>query len=81
MALDVTTPLERPSGRVYTTVATSVTIWPLGPMTPAGALLVGLLDGSGRLNLPLYDKLVREIPGVVAGLLRPHHEAARPGRL
>jgi hypothetical protein len=80
MAADTTTPLQVPFGRVYTTVCTTVTIFPLNPMTPAEALLCGLLDTSGRLNRVAYDRMVRVMPGVVAGLLRPHHDAARPGR-
>jgi hypothetical protein len=81
MAVDTTSRLQRPFGREYTTVATSITLWPLSPMTPAGALLLGLLDRAGRLNHVTYDRMVRAIPGTVAGVLRPHHEAARPGRL
>jgi hypothetical protein len=28
----------------------------------------------------VYERMVKEIPGVVAGVLRPWHEAARAGR-
>jgi hypothetical protein len=48
-AVDTTSPLQRPYGRTYTQAATSVTIFPLSPMTPAAALLCGLLSTSGRL--------------------------------
>jgi hypothetical protein len=80
-AIETTTPLQRPYGRTYTTIATSVSIFPLQPMTPAAALLCGLLTCSGRFQPSTYERMVKEIPGVVAGLLRPWHEAARPGRL
>jgi hypothetical protein len=54
----------------------------LSPMTPAQALLCGLLSMSGKLQPKVYERMVKEIPGVVSGvLLRPHHEAAVPGRL
>ena len=79
--VETTSPLQRPFGRTYTTICTSITIWPLQPMTPAGALLLGLLDTSGRLQPVVYDRMVRAMDGVVAGVLRPHHEATRPGRL
>jgi hypothetical protein len=68
-SVDTTTPLQKPYGKVYTTVATSVTIWPLEPMTPAGCLLLNLLDRSGRLNQVTYERMVKETPGVVEGRL------------
>jgi hypothetical protein len=48
-------------------------------MTPA--VLCGLLDMSGKLQSSVYEKLVKEMPGVVSGVLRPHHAAAIAGRL
>ena len=39
-SIETTTPLQRPYGRTYTTVATSVTIFPLQPMTPSEAFSV-----------------------------------------
>jgi hypothetical protein len=80
VAVDTTTPLQKPYGRVYTTVCTTVTIFPLDPMTPAEALRCGLLDTSGRLSPSTYERMVKAMPGVVAGVLRPHHEAAVAGR-
>jgi hypothetical protein len=68
-SVDTTTPLQRPYGKVYTTIATSVTIFPLDPMTPAEALLCGLLDTSGRLNHVAYEAAVKATPGVIEGRL------------
>jgi hypothetical protein len=34
-AVDTTSPLQRPYGRTYTTICTSLTVFPLSPMTPA----------------------------------------------
>jgi hypothetical protein len=80
MAVDTTTPLQRPYGRTYTTVCTSLTIYPLDPMTPAQAIQCGLLNTAGKLSHTTYERMVKEMPGVVAGVLRPWHEAARAGR-
>jgi hypothetical protein len=79
-AVDTTSPLQRPYGRTFTTICTSLTIYPLSPMTPAEALLCGLLNTSGKLSPTVYERMVKEIPRVVAGVLRPWHEAARAGR-
>jgi hypothetical protein len=68
-SVDTTTPLQRPYGCTYTTVATSVTIFPLQPMTPAEALLAGLLSTSGRLNHVAYEAAVKATPGVIEGRL------------
>jgi hypothetical protein len=68
-AIETTTALQRPYGRTYTTICTSLTIWPLQPMTPAAALLCGLLNTSGRLQPTVYERMIKEIPGVVAGRL------------
>lgn len=57
-AVETTTPLQRPYGRTFTTVCTSVTIWPLDPRTPAECLLQGLLDTSGRLQPSVYERTV-----------------------
>jgi hypothetical protein len=38
-------------------------------MTPAGCLLLNLLDRSGRLNQVTYERMVKETPGVVEGRL------------
>jgi hypothetical protein len=83
-AVDTTTPLQRPYGRTYTTVCTTVTIFPLQPMTPAEALLAGLLSTSGRLNHVAYEAAVKATPGVIEGkligprdLMLAHQEAAR----
>ena len=83
-AIETTTPLQRPYGRTYTTVATSVTIFPLQPMTPAEALLAGLLSTSGRLNHVAYEAAVKATPGVIEGrlmgsrdLMLARQEAAR----
>jgi hypothetical protein len=83
-AIETTTPLQRPYGRTYTTVATTVTIFPLSPMTPAEALLAGLLSTSGRLNHVAYEAAVKATPGVIEGkligprdLMLARQEAAR----
>jgi hypothetical protein len=68
-AIETTTPLQRPYGRTYTTVATTVTIWPLNPMTPAAALRCGLLTCSGKLSPTVYERMVRETPGIIEGRL------------
>jgi hypothetical protein len=84
MALDTTSPLQRPYGRTFTTVCTAVTIYPLDPMTPAEALLAGLLSTSGRLNHVAYEAAVKATPGVIEGkllgprdLMLARQEAAR----
>jgi hypothetical protein len=68
-SVDTTTPLQRPYGRIYTTVATTVTIFPLPPMTPAAALLCGLLTRSGKLSPTVYERMVKETPGIISGRL------------
>jgi hypothetical protein len=88
-AVDTTSPLQRPYGRTYTTVATSVTIFPLQPMTPADALLCGLLSVSGKLSPTVYERMIKETPGIIEGRLMGPREAmlarqeagkkARPG--
>ena len=88
-SVETTTPLQRGHGRTYTTVCTTVTIWPLQPMTPAEALLCGLLNTSGRLSPTVYERMVRETPGIIEGRLMGPREAmlarqeagkrARPG--
>jgi hypothetical protein len=87
--VDTTSPLQRPYGRTYTTVATSVTIFPLQPMTPADALLCGLLSVSGKLSPTVYERMIKETPGIIEGRLMGPREAmlarqeagkkARPG--
>jgi hypothetical protein len=89
MAVDTTSPLQRPYGRTYTTICTTVTIFPLNPMTPAEALLCGLLTCSGRLQPTVYERMVKETPGIIEGRLIGPREAlldrqeagkkARPG--
>jgi hypothetical protein len=89
MAVDTTSPLQRPYGKVYTTIATTVTIWPLNPMTPAEALLCGLLTVSGKLQPSVFERMIKETPGIIEGrligpreLLMARQEAgkrARPG--
>jgi hypothetical protein len=88
-SVETTSPLSRPYGRTYTTVATTVTIWPLQPMTPAAALLCGLLTCSGKLSPTVYERMVKEVPGIIEGRLLGPREAllarqeagkrARPG--
>jgi hypothetical protein len=66
-----------------------VTIYPLQPMTPAAALLCGLLSVSGKLQPTTYERMVLETPGVIVGRLLGPREAmldkqraaqkARPG--
>jgi hypothetical protein len=73
--VETTTPLQRPYGRTYTTVATSVTVWPLQPMTPAAALLCGLLTCSGKLSITVYERMVKETPGIIEGRLMGPREA------
>jgi hypothetical protein len=74
-AIETTTPLQRPYGRTYTTVCTTVTIWPLNPMTPAAALLCGLLTCSGKLQPSVYERMVKETPGIIEGRLMGPREA------
>jgi hypothetical protein len=62
-AVDTTSPLQRPYGRTFTTICASLTIYPLSPMTPAEALLCGLLNTSGKLSPTVYERMVKEIPG------------------
>lgn len=61
-----------------------MTIFPLQPMTPAAALLCGLLNTSGRLSPTDYERMVRETPGIIEGkllgprdLMLARQEAAR----
>jgi hypothetical protein len=68
-SIETTSPLQRPYGRTYTTVCTSLTIFPLQPMTPAEALLARLLSTSGRLNHVAYEAAVKSTPGVIEGRL------------
>jgi hypothetical protein len=74
-SIETTTPLSRPYGRTYTTVATTVTIFPLSPMTPAAALLCGLLTCSGKLSPTVYERMVKEVPGIIEGRLMGPREA------
>jgi hypothetical protein len=53
-------------------------------MTPAAALLCGLLNTSGRLQPTVYERMVKEIPGIIEGrlmgprdLMLARQEAAR----
>ena len=39
-SVDMTLPLQRPYGRTYTTICTSLTVFPLQPMTPSEAFSV-----------------------------------------
>jgi hypothetical protein len=73
--VDITTPLQKPYGKVFTTIATTVTIWPLEPMTPAEALLCGLLTVSGKLQPSVYERMIKEVPGIIEGRLIGPREA------
>jgi hypothetical protein len=74
-SVDTTSPLQRPYGPTYTTVATSVTVWPLQPMTPAAALLCGLLTCSGKLSPTVYERMIKETSGIIEGRLMGPREA------
>jgi hypothetical protein len=81
-AVDATTPLQRPYGRTFTTICTSVTLPCLPPMTPAQLLITGLVSASGKFSPSIYERLLSEVPGMVKGRwLRLHEDAAIPGRL
>ena len=74
-SVDTTTPLQRPYGATYTTVATSVTLPCLQPMTPEQLLITGLVSASGKFSPSTYERLLSEVPGMVKGRLMGPREA------
>ena len=68
-AEDVTSPLQLPHGRVYTTVATSISLPILGTFTPRQLLETGLVTKGGKFQAHVYERLLSEVDGVVKGQL------------
>jgi hypothetical protein len=67
--VDTTSPLQLPHGRVYTAVATSITIPILGTYTPRELLETGLVTKGGKFQAHVYERLLSEMDGVVKGKL------------
>jgi hypothetical protein len=59
------------------TLATSITVWPLQPMSVREALECGLIKGAS-LQHHVYERMVRELPEGVERVIRPHEQAAQP---
>jgi hypothetical protein len=59
------------------TLATSITIWPLQPLSIREALECGLIKGAS-LQRHVYERMVRELPERVERVIRPHEQAAQP---
>ena len=67
--LDTTSPLQLPYGRVYTTVATSISIPIVGTFTPRELLETGLVTKGGKFQHHVFERLLSETPGMVKGKL------------
>ena len=88
-ATDVTSPLQLPHGRVYTNLATSISIPIIGAFTPRALLETGLVTKGGKFQAHVFERLLSEVPGMVKGrligpreLMMARQEAgkrARPG--
>ena len=59
------------------TLATSITIWPLQPLSIREALECGLIKGAS-LQHHVYERMVRELSDGGKRWARPHEEAAQP---
>jgi hypothetical protein len=59
------------------TLATSITIWPLQPLSIREALECGLIKGAS-LQHHVYERMVRELPERAERVIRPHEQAAQP---
>jgi hypothetical protein len=78
---ETTTELQKPFGQTFEKRVTSVSIWPLGVMSLEEVLRLGILDRRGNVSMVAYEAAIAAMPGVVAGMLRPHAAAAIPGKL
>jgi hypothetical protein len=83
-AVDTTSPLQLPYGRVYTTVATSISLPIIGTFTPRQLLESGLVTKGGKFQAHVYERMLSEVDGVVRGkligprdLMLARQEAAR----
>jgi hypothetical protein len=59
------------------TLATSITVWPLQPMSIREALESGLIKGAS-LQRHVYERMARELPDAGKRWARPHEQAAQP---
>jgi hypothetical protein len=59
------------------TLATSITIWPLQPMSIREALECGLIKGAS-LKHHVYERMVSELEDYGKRWVRPHEQAAQP---
>ncbi len=59
------------------TLATSITIWPLQPMSIREALECGLIKGAS-LQRHVYERMVRELPDAGKRWVRPQEQATQP---
>jgi hypothetical protein len=59
------------------TLATSITIWPLQPMSIREALESGLIKGA-NLQRHVYERMVSELEDYGKRWVRPHEQAAQP---
>jgi hypothetical protein len=59
------------------TLATSITIWPLQPMSVREALEAGLIKGAS-LQRHVYERMARDLPDAGKRWARPHEQAAQP---
>jgi hypothetical protein len=80
MAVETTTEAQRPYGRIYEQRATSVSVWPLGPMTIGEVLKTGLLNRNGELSMVVFEAMKAAMDGVCERVVRPWESAAVPGR-
>jgi hypothetical protein len=61
-SVDMILPLQRPYGRTYTTICTSLTGIPSTADDPLRGLLCGLLNMAGKLSPSVYERMVKEMP-------------------
>jgi hypothetical protein len=78
---ETTTELQKPFGQTFEKRVTSVSIWPLGVMSLEEVLRRGILDRQGNVSMVAYETAMAAMDGHVERVVRPHEEAAIPGRL
>jgi hypothetical protein len=79
--VETTTEVQRPYGRHWEKRATSVSIWPLGPMTIEEILRLGILDRRGNVSMVAFETAMAAMDGACERMVRPWEGAAIPGRL
>jgi hypothetical protein len=75
MAVETTTPLQRPYGPTFVDRATSVSLPIIGTYTPRELLETGLVTKGGTFQHHVFDRLLSEVPGMVKGRLLGPREA------